>query len=67
VINAPGPWPLLDFDTRKPLAMQPISDSEFYVDGGDKTRIEFITDLSGKVTGAILNPGPRQIEGFRID
>jgi PDZ domain len=67
VINAPGPWPILDFDTRKPIAVQPISYSEFYVDGGDNTRIEFITDQSGKVTGAILNPGPWQIKGFRID
>jgi CubicO group peptidase (beta-lactamase class C family) len=67
VINAPGPWPILDFDSRKPIALQPISDSEFYVDGGDNARIEFITDQSGNVTGAILNPGPRQIKGFRID
>jgi hypothetical protein len=58
----------LDFDTRKPIAaLQPISDSEFHVDGGDNTRIEFITDQPGKVTDAILNPGPRQIKGFRID
>jgi hypothetical protein len=38
----------LDFDIRKPIVMKPISDSEFYVDGGDNTRIEFITDQSGK-------------------
>jgi CubicO group peptidase (beta-lactamase class C family) len=67
VINALGPWPFLDFDIRKPIVMQPTSDLEFYVDGGDNTRVEFITDQSGKVTGAILNPGPRQIKGFRID
>jgi hypothetical protein len=67
VINAPGPWPILDFDIRKPMAAEPISDSEFYAHGGDNTRIEFITDLSGKVMGAIINPGPRQIKGFRIN
>jgi CubicO group peptidase (beta-lactamase class C family) len=67
VIEAQGPWPILDFDIRKPMAMQPISDSEFYVNGGDNTRIEFITDQSGNVTGAILNPGPLRIKGFRID
>jgi C-terminal processing protease CtpA/Prc len=26
VINALGLWPILDFDIRKPIAMQPISD-----------------------------------------
>jgi Beta-lactamase len=31
------------------------------------TRIAFITDQSGKVTGAILNPGPREIRGVRVD
>jgi hypothetical protein len=67
VINAPGPWPILDFDIRKPMAVEPISDSEFYVHGGDNTRIEFITDQSGKVMAAIINPGPRQIKGFRIN
>jgi CubicO group peptidase (beta-lactamase class C family)/C-terminal processing protease CtpA/Prc len=67
VIKAPGPWPVLDFDIRKPIAMHAISDREFYVDGGDHTRIAFISDHSGKITGAILNPGPREVNGVRID
>jgi hypothetical protein len=67
VISAPGPWPVLDFDIRKPIAVHPISDVEFYVDGGDNTRIAFIGDRSGKITGAILNPGLREIKGVRID
>jgi hypothetical protein len=67
VIRAPAPWPVFDFDMRKPIGVHPISDVEFYVDGGDHTRVAFITDQSGKVTGAILNPGPREIKGFRID
>jgi CubicO group peptidase (beta-lactamase class C family) len=67
VISAPGPWPVFDFDIRKPIAVHPISDAEFYVDGGDRTRIAFVSDHSGKITGAILNPGPRQIKGVRLD
>jgi hypothetical protein len=67
VISAPGPWPVFDFDIRKPIVVHPISDAEFYVDGGDRTRIAFVSDHSGKITGAILNPGPRQIKGVRLD
>jgi CubicO group peptidase (beta-lactamase class C family) len=44
-----------------------ISDAEFYVDGGDHTRIAFVSDHSGKITGAVLNPGRGEIKGFRID
>jgi CubicO group peptidase (beta-lactamase class C family) len=67
VIESRGPWPVLDFDIRKPIAMHAISDAEFYVDGGDHTRIAFTADHSGKITGAILNPGPREIKGVKID
>ena len=35
--------------------------------GGDHTRIAFITDQSGKVTGAILNPGSREIKGVKVE
>jgi len=44
-----------------------ISDREFYYDGGGHTRIAFITDQSGKVTGAILNPGSREIKGVKVE
>jgi len=67
VLESKGTFPVLDFDMGKPIAMHAISDAEFYVDGGDHTRIAFITDHSGKVTGAVLNPGPREIKGFRVD
>jgi hypothetical protein len=67
VIEATGSWPVLDFEIGKAIAVRPISVVEFYVDGGDHTRIAFIGDRSGKITGAILNPGPREIKGLRID
>jgi hypothetical protein len=66
-IESTGPWPILDFDIGKPIIVRAISDAEFYVDGGDHTRIAFVSDNSDKITGAILNAGPREIKGFRID
>jgi C-terminal processing protease CtpA/Prc len=67
VIESTGPWPVLDFDIGKPIAIRAISNGEFYVDGGDHTRIAFISDGSGKITGAVLNPGAREIKGIKID
>jgi CubicO group peptidase (beta-lactamase class C family) len=67
VIESTGAWPILDFDMGKPIAVRAISDTEFYVDGGDHARIAFIGDRSGKITGAVLNPGPREIKGVKID
>jgi CubicO group peptidase (beta-lactamase class C family) len=67
VIESAGSWPVLDFEIGKVIAVRPISVAEFYVDGGDHTRIAFIGDRSGKITGAILNPGPREIKGLRIN
>ena len=66
-IEASGVWPLLDFEKGKPVAMTALSDGEFIVDGGDRTRIAFVTDAAGTVTGAILNPGPWEQRGIRID
>jgi PDZ domain/Beta-lactamase len=67
MIESTGPWPVLDFDIGKPIAVRAISDGEFYADGGDHTRIAFIGDGSDKITGAVLNPGAREIKGFKID
>jgi C-terminal processing protease CtpA/Prc len=67
VIGSRGPWPVLDFDIGKTNAIHAISNREFYVDGGDHTRIAFISDHSGRITGAILNPGPREVKGVRVD
>ena len=67
MIESMGPWPILDFDMGRAVAVHAISDGEFHVDGGDHTRIAFIGDGSGKITGAILNPGPREIKGIKLD
>jgi CubicO group peptidase (beta-lactamase class C family) len=67
VIEATGPWPVLDFEKGKPIAVMAASANEFYVDGGDHTRIAFVRDSAGKVSGAVLNPGQWEQKGVRID
>jgi CubicO group peptidase (beta-lactamase class C family) len=67
MIESIGPSPILDFDMGRAVAVHPIADGEFYVDGGDHRRITFIGDGSGKITGALLNPGPREIKGIKLD
>jgi hypothetical protein len=66
-IEASGAWPLLDFEKGSPVAMTPLSDKEFVAVGGDQTRVTFETDSAGKVTTAILNRGPWEQRGTRID
>jgi membrane-associated protease RseP (regulator of RpoE activity) len=67
MIEATGPWPVLDFEKGKPVAVMAASDREFCVDGGDHTRIAFVRDLGGKVSGAVLNPGRWEQKGVRVD
>ena len=66
VVEATGPWPLLDFEKGKPVALTAMSDNEFYVDSGDHTRLAFTRDTAGKVSGAVLNPGPWEQKGVLI-
>jgi CubicO group peptidase (beta-lactamase class C family) len=67
VIEATGPWPVLDFEKGKPVVVTAASEREFYVDGGDHTRIAFVRDSAGKVSGVVLNPGRWEQKGVRID
>jgi hypothetical protein len=67
VVESAGEWPVLDFDTGKPLAITPEADGVFYLDGGDRTRIAFIRDSTGKVSQAVLNSGPWELRGRRLE
>jgi CubicO group peptidase (beta-lactamase class C family) len=67
VATATGRWPVLDFEAGKPMPLVPASLDEFYADGGDHTRLAFTRDPQGKLSGAVLNPGPWQLGGLRID
>jgi hypothetical protein len=59
--------PVLDFEKGAPITVIPMSGNEFFVDGGDHTRLAFERDPAGKATRLVLNPGPWQITGQRIN
>jgi CubicO group peptidase (beta-lactamase class C family) len=63
VAEAIGTWPILDFEKGKPVALIAVSDDMFYVDGDDHTRIAFVRDAAGRVSDAILDPGPWEQRG----
>jgi CubicO group peptidase (beta-lactamase class C family) len=63
VVEATGRWSVLDFDKGQPTSVAVLSRDEFYVESGDHTRIAFIRDAAGKVSGAVLNPGPWEQRG----
>jgi CubicO group peptidase (beta-lactamase class C family) len=67
LIEASGDLPVLDFKKGAAIAVVPVSSNEFFVNGGDHTRIAFLSEGGGKATGVVLNPGPWQITGQRIN
>ena len=66
-VEATGLWPILDFEKGRPVPLRALSDHEFYVEAGDHTRIDFLRDSAGKVSGAVLNPGPSEQKGQRME
>ena len=67
MIEASGALPVLDFDKGAPVAVTATSEDEFFVDGGGHTRLAFERDPAGKPARLVLNPGPWQITGERIN
>jgi CubicO group peptidase (beta-lactamase class C family) len=63
IVEATGGWSILDFDKGQPTPVALLSRDEFYVQSGDHTRIAFTRDAVGKISGAVLNPGPWQQRG----
>jgi CubicO group peptidase (beta-lactamase class C family) len=59
--------PVLDFEKGAPITVVPTSRNEFVVDGGDHTRLAFLGDGTDKATGLVLDPGPWEITGQRIN
>ncbi len=51
-------WPILEFENGKATPLVATSSNEFTVADEDHTRIAFVRDAAGKVSGLILNPGP---------
>ena len=66
-VEGRGALPVLDFEKGAPVAAVPTSRNEFVVDGGDHTRMAFLQDTTGKATGLVLDPGPWEITGQRIN
>jgi CubicO group peptidase (beta-lactamase class C family) len=58
VAEATGAWPILEFEKGRATPLVATSANEFTVDDEDHTRIAFVRDAAGKVSGLILNPGP---------
>jgi CubicO group peptidase (beta-lactamase class C family) len=63
VVASRGQWPVLDFDSSKPTPIAAVAKDEFHVESGDHTRIAFTRDATGKISGAVLNPGPWEQRG----
>jgi L-aminopeptidase/D-esterase-like protein len=66
-IEAVGGRQVFEFERAKAIAVVPLSDTAFYVDGRYHTRIAFTKDGAGKVSGAVLNPGRWEASGTKID
>jgi hypothetical protein len=66
LIEASGDLPVLDFEKGAAITVVPMSSNEFFVDGGDHTRLAFLRDGPGPMR-LVLNPGPWQITGQRIN
>jgi hypothetical protein len=66
-VEASGGRRVFDFEGGKPAPVVALSNTEFYVDGRSATRIAFTTDPTGKVSGAVLNPGRWEQKGVKID
>jgi CubicO group peptidase (beta-lactamase class C family) len=61
-----GDLPVLDFEKGAAIPVVAMSSNEFFVDGGDHTRLAFLRDGTGPMR-LVLNPGPWQIAGQRIN
>jgi CubicO group peptidase (beta-lactamase class C family) len=66
LIEASGDLPVLDFEKGAAIPVVPTSSNEFFVDGSDHTRLAFLRDGAGPIR-LVLNPGPWQITGQRIN
>jgi CubicO group peptidase (beta-lactamase class C family) len=66
-VEASGALPVLDFEKGAPITVVPTSRNEFVVDGGDHTRLAFLGDGTDKATSLVLDPGPWEVTGQRIN
>ncbi|MGZ5907292.1 MAG: serine hydrolase [Reyranella sp.] len=67
VVSATGPWSVFEFEKGKPVPVKATSTTEFRADGGDHTRLAFVSDENGRVSGLILDPGPSEVRAAKIN
>jgi CubicO group peptidase (beta-lactamase class C family) len=66
VAEATGAWPILEFEKGKATPLVAISANEFVSDDEEHSRIAFVRDAAGKVSGLTLNPGPWELTAAMI-
>jgi CubicO group peptidase (beta-lactamase class C family) len=66
-IEASGELAVLEFEKGAPITVVASSSHEFFVDGGDHTRLAFLRDEDGPTMRLMLNPGPWRTTGQRIN
>ena len=65
LILDPGTIEFFDLAPNRPVFLEPISTTEFYIESRYLTRISFERDSSGAITKALINPGRWQQGGIR--
>jgi len=65
LILDPGVVEFFDLVPHRPVTLESISATEFYIQSLYHTRIAFERDSSGKITQAVINPGRWQQRGIR--
>lgn len=66
VAEAVGVWPILAFEKGKAVPLVAASNNEFSVADDDHTRIAFVRDSAGKVSGLVLDPGPWELRAAML-
>ena len=67
VAQATGTWPVFEIEKGRSVELLPLSRTEFSVDSSERTRIAFLDDRAGKVSGIALNPGPFAVNGVKVN
>jgi hypothetical protein len=65
--QATGTWPVFEIEKGRSVELLPLSRTEFSVDSSERTRIAFLDDRAGKVSGITLNPGPFAVNGVKVN
>ena len=64
--EATGIWPVLEIEKGRSVELRPLSRGEFSLDSSERTRLAFLDDQAGKVSGVELNPGPFAVNGVKV-